>query len=64
MSTHNYRNRQAGDARDTAADITLARHAPAFGPSCDLLTGLAAQLECQREDSVAWPAAAPLTAHG
>lgn len=43
-----YHGRQAGDARDTAADIRRARRDLGFEPSGDLETGLRAQLEWQQ----------------
>lgn len=43
-----YRDRQMGDARDTAADIGRARRELGFEPSFDFASGLAAQLDWQR----------------
>ena len=43
-----YRRLQAGDARDTAADIRLAGRELGFEPSFSVENGLAAQLEWQR----------------
>jgi nucleoside-diphosphate-sugar epimerase len=43
-----YVERQVGDARDTAADITLASRDLGFQPSVSFEQGLAAQLEWQR----------------
>lgn len=43
-----YRDRQAGDARDTAADIGRAREDLGYAPTMTLEAGLRAQLEWQR----------------
>lgn len=43
-----YREPQLGDARDTAADISLARKDLGFEPSYNFAAGLEAQLEWQR----------------
>lgn len=43
-----YRARQIGDARDTAADIGRARRELGFEPSFDFAAGLKAQLDWQR----------------
>lgn len=43
-----HRDRQAGDARDTAADISLAKRDLSYEPSFDFTAGLRAQLDWQR----------------
>jgi nucleoside-diphosphate-sugar epimerase len=55
-----YREREPGDARDTAADINLAQSDLNYAPSCGLRRGLEAQLEWQRASA---PAPAISTAH-
>lgn len=53
-----YRARQMGDARDTAADIGRARRELGFEPSFDFAAGLKAQLDWQRSGvSIAQPLA-------
>ncbi len=44
-----YSDSQVGDARDTAADISLAERDLDFKPAYDFADGLSAQLEWQRE---------------
>lgn len=46
-----YLERQAGDARDTAADTTRAREDLGYQPTSDLEAGLAAQLDWHRAPS-------------
>jgi UDP-glucose 4-epimerase len=44
-----YLDAQAGDARDTASDITLAHRDLGYQPAANFCSGLQAQLEWQRE---------------
>jgi nucleoside-diphosphate-sugar epimerase len=43
-----YVDRERGDVRDTAADISLARRELGFEPNCDFGAGLLTQFEWQR----------------
>lgn len=47
-----YRERQLGDARDTAADVRLAARDLGFSPTRDFTGGLLAQVDWQREQLV------------
>ena len=59
--TLDYGGWQAGDARDTAADISRARHELGFEPTCEFEVGLKAQLEWQQ--ATVTPSK-PVLAHG